>query len=378
MTRTRRTAAASVLLASTCGLLAFAATDSASAQVDPEPTTTIPEVTTTVPEVTTTVPEVTTTTVAVTTTLPPVVLTDAPSITTVTARPSALTVSWVAQEDLTDGPIRAYQVIALENEVVKGQHVVAGDIRSTSVSGLTNGHEYDVVVLPYTDAGAGNMSDSEEGTPSRDGSAVHEATVARDVAVTTGKQFANVTWKAPVTDGGSPVAGYALITTEKVGGKFHSWRNLGADLRQASVPGLLNNKAYDFVVVAFTSVGFGDMAPAVSATPSGVSTTLPLAPQTSWVSAVASGNNASVSWGPAVERGQALTGWTVIVMQDGEMIAWKVVAPGAQRQALVPIDEDNGPASVYVYAQSSSGYGPAAGPLTVTPPVAPLVPVVIP
>jgi hypothetical protein len=370
MHRTRRTAAASVLLASTCGLLAFAAADSAYAQVEEEPTTTIEETTTTVEETTTTLPEVTTTTEAptTTTTLPPVVLTEAPSITTLVARPSALTVSWVEQEDLTDGPIRVYQVIALENDVIKSQQVVAGDIRSVSLSGLANGHEYDVVVLPYTDAGAGNMSDSEEGTPSRDGSAVHEATVARDVAATTGKGFANVTWKAPVTDGGSAIAGYALITSEKVSGAFHSWRNLGADLRQASVPNLLDNKAYDVVVVPYTSLGLGDVAPAVSVTPSGTSTVLPLAPQSTWVSAVASGDNASVRWGPAAERGEALVAWHVIVMQDGEMIAWTVVAPGAPRQALIPIDEDNGPASVYVFAQSSSGFGPGAGPLTVTPP----------
>ena len=370
MTNIRRTAAASVLLATSSGLLAFAAIPSAVAEepiIEEETTTTLPE------ETTTTLPEVTTTTVPeVTTTLAPVVLTDAPSISSVTARPSALSVNWVAQEDLTGGAIRAYQVTAFENGVVKSDRVVAGDVRNASLSGLTNDHDYDVVVMPYTGAGQGNASDSVEATPLRDGSAVAEATMARDVIATTGKRFATVAWAPPANDGGSGITGYSVITVEKVSGAFHSWRNLGADNRSASVPELTSGRAYDIFVMPLTAAGFGDLAPAVSVTTNAFSEVLPLAPATTWVSAVASGGSAWVSWGPAIERGEALTSWNVVVMQGDTMVAWRVIGAAAQRQVAVPISSTGGPASVYVFAQSASGYGPMPTPATVTPP-APVV-----
>lgn len=52
-------------------------------------------------------------------------------------------------------------------------------------------------------------------------------------------------------------------------------------------------------------------------------------------------------------------------MQNAHITAWKVTGPG-QRHAAVPLGP-TGTAQVYVMAQGSGGYGPLAGPITVTP-----------
>jgi uncharacterized delta-60 repeat protein len=287
----------------------------------------------------------------------------APAISTVSPRRRGLSVAWTAPEVESGGPVRAYYVTASVGTTVKSHQVVAGDVRQTSLTGLDNGTTYNVVVVPYTSAGPGSSSAPVSETPSAIAPATTGAGPVRALAASPGRRFATVTWAPPADDGGAPISAYSVIAINHASGALVVWRNVPADVRLATVPDLTVGVAYDVYIVAATPAGFGAIAPAVSVTPT---STTPAAqpPQTSWVSAVPAGASANVAWGPAVERGEAVTHYNVIVIQGGSMTAWQVTGPD-QRQATVPLGAQ-GPAQVYVVAQSKSGYGPLPDPVAVS------------
>jgi len=109
-------------------------------------------------------------------------------------------------------------------------------------------------------------------------------------------------------------------------------------------------------VIPVNAGGFGAIAPGVALTISASSIVLPTTPTApAWATAIPSGDQAVVSWGPAFEQGQPVTGYNVVVIQNNEMTAWKIAGPD-QRQVTVPLGE-NGTASVFVVAQSAGGFG---------------------
>jgi titin len=254
-------------------------------------------------------------------------------------------------------------VAAYAGTTLKAAQVVAGDARQTSLTGLANGTAYDVVVVPYVANGAGSPSTRVRGTPSAAAPANSPAGAVRDLAASPGRRFATVTWAPPADDGGTPVAVYSVLAINHATGALMVWRNVGADVRAAAVPDLTAGVVYDVYVVAATAVGFGVVALAVQTTPLS-SGTVAQAPTTTWVSAIPAGSVAVVTWGPPVERGNALTHVNVVVIQGGVMTAWTVIGPD-QRQVSVPLGA-NGPAEVYLLAQSSSGYGPLSPPVSVS------------
>jgi uncharacterized delta-60 repeat protein len=297
--------------------------------------------------------------------LPPSAPTPSPTITNVTARPGALSVTWTAPELTPTGAVRLYQLFAVRNGAVAAQRVVPSDVRQASLDGLTSGTPYDVVVLPYTATTVGTASNPVAGTPSATGAALAPATAVQNLAATPGSSFATVTWQPPVDDGGAPILGYSVIAVNHADGTLAAWRNLPADRRNASIPALTPVTAYDLYVLAYTSQGFGAVAAPVAVTPA-ANATQPAAPTMGWTSAVATGgNNLNVNWGPALERGQVTTTYNVVTIQNGAMTAWSTGGPDA-RQATVHLPS-GAPAQVYVFAQSASGYGPLADPASVTP-----------
>jgi titin len=248
------------------------------------------------------------------------------------------------------------------SEHLAAQTVVPADVTTASLTGLANGTTYHVVVLPYSDTGAGWTSDPVDGTPSASGPAVTTASAVGDLTAANGDGFVTLDWTPPTDDGGSPVLGYSVLAVRQDTGALAGWRNLPADVRSASLSGLTDGVAYDAYVLPYTAKGFGA---SVSVPRIPVSSPAPTGPSTSWVAAVRSGSGAVVSFGPAVEHGDPIAKWNVVLFQDGAMTAWKVLGP-TQRQTTVPL-ASTGDAQVYVFAQGAHGYGPIPGPVTVSP-----------
>jgi uncharacterized delta-60 repeat protein len=286
----------------------------------------------------------------------------APAVTSIERLDGALSVEWAAPESVPAAhPVRTYHVLALDGGEVASQAVVAGDVRQASLEGVSNGEAYEVVVVGYDDvgtipasppfavpAGSGDLPDPSP------------APAVPGVEVAAGRSSATVSWDPLQDDGGSTIWGYAVVALRHSDGSFAQWRNVRADVRTATLPGLTNDTAYDVHVFAVTTEGFGALGSSAAVTPSAAAPA-PAAPQMSWVSVVPIGAHAVVTWGPATERGEVTSAVHVIVIEDGAMAGWKAMS-GFDRQVVVPA----GPgAQVFVIAQSASGFGPLAGPVAV-------------
>jgi len=285
-----------------------------------------------------------------------------PEITSVTAGRQSLSVRWDPAETGTK-PVKAYQVVALDDGALAAQHVVAGDVRQTSLTGLTNGEEYDVVVVPLTVDGAGLASALFEGAPSAAAPAATVASAVQGLTISNGRRFATVTWAPPTNDGGAPILGYGVIAIRPGNATVAGWRNVPADVRTASMPDLLPGVLYDLYVLPYTALGYGDLAPAVHALLVDSPAPLPAPPTVPWAAAHQVGSNAYVSWGAGVEHGEVLAGFHVIVVRDGQLIGWQAVAP-EHRQVAVSVGT-TGTVDVYVLASSAGNFGPLGNPIHV-------------
>lgn len=326
-THTRRSVTTTALVAASTGLLAIAA-PAASASTSSTSSVSAPAVVDTAPVIT------------------------AP----ITAHPGALSVSWTPG----NGTVRGYAVLATSGvgpaAVVKGSAIVPADASEATVSGLTNGSTYHVTVVPFTDAGLGLSSAVVDGTPTAESPVPAISEAVRNLAATKGLGFVTASWAAPVNDNGATIVAYSVIVIDRAGNALGGWRNVRPDVRSASLSGLKGGHTYDVYVLPVTAAGFGKVAPGVAITPSATSIVLPKAPTApAWSTAAPVGDTAVVSWGPAFEQGEAVTGYNVIVIQHNDMTAWKVTGAD-QRQVTVPLDEGT-PAAIYVVAQSASGFG---------------------
>jgi hypothetical protein len=287
-------------------------------------------------------------------------------LTGVTPHPGGLSVTWEAPSVETDGPVRAYCIVTYDGTTFGCGAVLPGDARQGSVAGLTNGTSYGVGVLAFSGSGGFVGSNSfDPVTPTLTSPPIGSSGPVASLGATSGKGFATLTWARPATDGGSPITGYSVIAVDHATGQLAAWRDVPADMRTASLSSLVGGRAYDTYVLPATALGFGTPTAPRSVTPSASSTIAPRGPTMSWVSVTQIEETVFLNWGPAVERGDALTHFNVVMIQHNSMKSWSASGPNARNSSFVV--PDDGPAQVYVFAQSASGYGPIGDPVTVTP-----------
>jgi len=214
---------------------------------------------------------------------------------------------------------------------------------SCTITGLTNGKAYQFVVQATNAIGTGPMSDlsgiSVVGrviTPTSPGKPLSVVAAASSTKAT-------VLWKAPTSNGGSPVTGYTA--TAAPGGR--SCSTTGS--LSCVITGLSNRTAYTFAVTATNLVGTGQSSTSAAVTPRAV----PDAPV--GAVAVAGSTSATVRWSaPPSNGGSAITSYTV------------VSSPGSKTCTTSTLTctftgLTNGTTYMFkVTAKNSAGTGPAA------------------
>jgi YVTN family beta-propeller protein len=166
------------------------------------------------------------------------------------------------------------------------------------VTGLTNGTAYTFTVTATNSIGTGAASAASNsvtplGTPG----------APTGVTATAGNAQATVTFTPPVSDGGSAITGYTVLSNPAGGVDS----NAGTTGTSHVVTGLTNGVAYTFTVTAANAQGTG---PASTASNSVTPATVPGAP--TGATAAAGNTQATVTFtAPASNGGSAITGYTV-------------------------------------------------------------------
>jgi titin len=239
---------------------------------------------------------------------------------------------------------------------------------SCTVSGLTSGVAYTFTVQQNTATGLGTIS-----APSA--SVVDTITVPAaptDVTAQTASSSVNVTWSAPVDNGGSPIVSYEV---QYASSPFTTWSVASTNVSTTSysVTGLSTGTPYEFRVAASNEQGQGPYQSTASAQ---VNAGVPSAPLS--LAAVPSNAAIGVSWlAPTSNGGTAITSY-VATAQPGN---FSCSTTGALNCSITGLA--NGTAyTIDVVAINAIGTSvPAVLTIPVTPfsvPTAPLNPVGVP
>jgi hypothetical protein len=227
----------------------------------------------------------------------------APTSVNATAGNGSAQVSWTAP---TNGgsAITSYTVTPFIGTTAQTPVTVSGNppATSTTVNGLTNGTAYTFIVTATNSLGTGPASAASNSvTP------VGSPGAPTGVTATAGDGAAQVSWTAPVSDGGSAISSYTV--TPFIGATAQTSVTVSGNPPAISttVNGLTNGTAYTFKVTASNALGSGTTSTASnSVTPVGS----PGAP--TGVTATAGAGSAQVGWtAPVSDGGSAITSYTV-------------------------------------------------------------------
>lgn len=165
-------------------------------------------------------------------------------------------VSWAAPQSDGGARIRHYEVVSNPGNILCKAKVV----QSCVVQGLTNGVEYTFTVTATNIAGASPASSSS--------SAITPRTVPGsplDIEGEPGDARVTVTWKPPISDGGSAISSYEVVSTP---GGFGCTTQVDTS---CVVTGLTNGTVYDFTVAAINAAGPGSPGISEAVTPAAIS-----------------------------------------------------------------------------------------------------------
>jgi hypothetical protein len=265
-----------------------------------------------------------------------------PTNTIATAGNGSASVSWTAPSSDGGSTITSYTVTSSPG----GQSVTTadGNVRSATVSGLTNGTAYTFTVIAtnaYGPSLASNPSapvtpKTVPGAPTR-------------VGAIAGNTDAVVSWAPPASKGGSEITRYTV--TSSPGG--HSVTTVDGTVTSVTVPGLTNGAPYTFTVIATNAAG--NSAPSAASnqvTPSRA----PGAPIIG--TAVAGNGNATVSWTPSSNNGGSPVTSYRITSSPGGISA--TVANGAATSLTVPGLTNGTPYTFTVIAVNADGSSPSS------------------
>ncbi|MFA9276361.1 MAG: beta strand repeat-containing protein [Rhodoluna sp.] len=234
----------------------------------------------------------------------------APQVTSVSSGDSSITVAFTPPASRGGVPITNYVLTATPTS---GPVVVKSDCAAVpvatppacTISGLTNGVNYTVVVAATNSAGTGPTSNS---SPS-----IAPATAPDSVtslAAVPGNTTLTASWRPPTNFGGGTFSRYELTLTPRGGTALPTVMLYSSTANRYAFTGLTNGVAYDLEVLVISTANTADMG-SNRATAIGIPATESTAPRN--VSAQAtSSTTALVSWEvPTSNGGSPITGYSV-------------------------------------------------------------------
>jgi titin len=161
-----------------------------------------------------------------------------------------------------------------------------------------------------------------------------------------GPERVTVTWSAPSSDGGSGIASYQVRYRVAGAGTELGTVNVAAPRSAATVSGLTNGTAYEFVVVAVNANGAGADSPwSASVTPA----ELPNSP--SGLTATAGNAQVSLSWTAPAGNGSAVQSYKVEMSANGG-VSWTTIEAANAATTYVATGLTNG--TTYAFRVSAT------------------------
>jgi titin len=230
---------------------------------------------------------------------------------------------------------------------------------TATITGLTNGTQYDVQVRAVSAAGNGTATSSAQVTPRTvPGAPSSFSAIPGDGQIT-------VQFTAPASDGGSSITGYDASTDG--GATWSAVAVSGSGPLTATVTGLTNGTEYLVKVRATNLAGSGTTSLLVQVTPR----TTPAAPSS--ISATPGNGSASLSFPAPSDGGATITGYQVSTDNGA---TWSSVGFTGSTTITVTVSGlTNGTQyDLALRASNAAGTGPASVAAQVTPRTVPAAP----
>ncbi len=231
----------------------------------------------------------------------------APTDLTLVAGNGQIIATWTAPTDDGGSPITGYE-LQYRTSSPQGQWTTSSsadsDVTDTShtITGLTNGTEYEVQVYAVNSAGNGTPSESATATPTEAAPVGNLPMKPTTLELTAGIREISATWTAPTDDGGSAITGYEL--QHRTGGGAWSAPISAGTSTSHTIMNLTNDTEYEVQVRAVNAIGTGPWSTSATAT-------LPDTPAAPTALTLTVGNGQiSATWtAPSNNGGSAITGY---------------------------------------------------------------------
>ena len=182
-------------------------------------------------------------------------------------RNGGVRLTWSTPSDDGDSTITDYDYRYSFSSGTFSSWTSAGDTSNgETITGLTNGRQYQFQVRARNSIGAGSESYTAYATPAGPPSA------PQNFETTAGDGEVTLTWEVPLTNNGSTITGYKYSYRAGTSGYFSDWTDVG-NVLSTTVSGLTNDTLYQFRVLATNGVGDGSWAGPEDETPEATITT---------------------------------------------------------------------------------------------------------
>jgi titin len=314
-------------------------------------------------------PTTTTTTTGSVTTRPPSPTSSptspaAPSAVSGQAQDGHVLLSWTAPPTDGGSPVTGFIVTPHAGAVALQPRSFSSVATSQSIGGLVNGTRYTFTVVAVNGAG-----DSPPSPPSPTLIPATVPTPPTALTAAPGDGAVQLSWQAPVDDGGRPVTGYIVVpsTGSTVGNPviFPS-----SSATTEPIDGLDNGTAYTFQVVAINQMGDSALsAPSAAVTPA----TVPSAP--TGITGTPGDDQVVLSWHPPSDDGGSPVDGYVVTPYLGSVALSPRTFPSTATSQVITGLVDGTAYTFTVDALNAAGNGPASpASAAVTPETVPSAP----